>query len=210
MICPTFCIDLSLDAMDTTGDQHLHIEHNIFKRRMGLDGKPIDEPVKEDIATTTTIKENAANKTANATTPEIPKCGSCYGAEANETHCCNTCQDVIDAYRLKRWNPNTDDFEQCIREGVRNGKSPERLALKEGCKIYGHLEVNRMGGSFHVAPGKSFSVNHIHVHDVHPYSSTSFNTTHSIHHLSFGERIDYANTHPLDDTVHTAKEGEYF
>jgi hypothetical protein len=33
-------------------------------------------------------------------------------------------------------------------------------------QIYGTLEVNRVGGSFHIAPGKSFSINHVHVHDV--------------------------------------------
>lgn len=37
---------LSLDAMDTTGEQHLQIEHNIFKRRLDLSGKPIEEPKK--------------------------------------------------------------------------------------------------------------------------------------------------------------------
>jgi len=35
---------LSLDAMDTTGEQHLHIEHNIFKRRLDLNGNPIEDP----------------------------------------------------------------------------------------------------------------------------------------------------------------------
>lgn len=35
--------------MDTTGEQHLQIDHNIFKRRLGLDGKPIEEPKKTDI-----------------------------------------------------------------------------------------------------------------------------------------------------------------
>lgn len=52
-------------------------------------------------------------------------------------------QDVIDAYREKKWNPNTDDFEQCKNERY-SDKSAEKLALKEGCQIYGHLEVNRV------------------------------------------------------------------
>lgn len=138
----------------------------------------------------------------------------------------NSLQDVIDAYREKKWNPNTDEFEQCKNERY-SDKSAEKLALKEGCQIYGQLEVNRvsfnfyvskvnksptiyfqMGGSFHVAPGKSFSLNHIHIHDVHPYSSTTFNTSHTIKHLSFGDRIHFANTHPLDNTDVYAKEGK--
>jgi hypothetical protein len=36
--------------MDTSGEQHLQIEHNIFKRRLDLDGKPIEDPQKEGIA----------------------------------------------------------------------------------------------------------------------------------------------------------------
>lgn len=32
--------------MDTTGEQHLHIDHNIYKRRLDLSGKPIEEPKK--------------------------------------------------------------------------------------------------------------------------------------------------------------------
>lgn len=71
------------------------------------------------------------------------KCGSCYGAQQNETHCCNTCQDVIDAYREKRWSPNTDSFEQCKQEGFID-KDLSKTAFTEGCQIYGHLEVNRV------------------------------------------------------------------
>lgn len=50
--------DLSLDAMDSAGDQHLHIEHNIYKRRVDLSGNPIEEAKKEEIITSTTKKEN--------------------------------------------------------------------------------------------------------------------------------------------------------
>lgn len=74
-----------------------------------------------------------------------PVCGDCYGAKANDSHCCNTCQDVIDAYREKRWNPNTDKFEQCHRENYVNIEmEAKNIALNEGCQIYGYLEVNRV------------------------------------------------------------------
>lgn len=51
-------LDLSLDAMDSAGDQHLHIEHNIYKRRVDLHGNPIEEGKKEDISVSTTNKLN--------------------------------------------------------------------------------------------------------------------------------------------------------
>lgn len=66
-----------------------------------------------------------------------------------------------------------------------------------------------MGGSFHIAPGKSFSLNHIHIHDVHPYSSSSFNLSHVVRHLSFGERINFANTHPLDGMEVSSSESKF-
>lgn len=40
---------LALDAMDSSGEQHLQIDHNIYKRKLDLEGKPIEEPKKENI-----------------------------------------------------------------------------------------------------------------------------------------------------------------
>lgn len=56
--------------------------------------------------------------------------------------CCNTCEEVKEAYRLRRWAlPDLATIEQC-----KNDDSIERtnLALKEGCQIYGYMEVNRV------------------------------------------------------------------
>lgn len=49
-------IVLALDAMDSSGEQHLQIDHNIYKRRYDLNGRPINDPIKEDI----TIKHKEA------------------------------------------------------------------------------------------------------------------------------------------------------
>lgn len=56
--------------------------------------------------------------------------------------CCNTCEDVKKAYELKRWSlVEIDKVEQC-----RSTQDAEKVAraLKEGCQIYGYLEVNRV------------------------------------------------------------------
>lgn len=47
----------------------------------------------------------------------------------------------------------------------------------------------------------------MHVHDVQPFSSSVFNTTHIIQHLSFGTDIESGNTAPLDGVKGLAKEG---
>lgn len=57
----TFISDLSLDAMDSAGDQHLHIDHNIYKRRVDLTGHPIEEAKKEDISKPTKVLKNVSN-----------------------------------------------------------------------------------------------------------------------------------------------------
>lgn len=85
--------------------------------------------------------------TKNAT--DKVECGDCYGAKQNETHCCQTCQDVLDAYREKRWNPDPEKFEQCRRENyVDKEGEAKKLALNEGCQIYGAIEVNRVSAIF--------------------------------------------------------------
>uniref|UniRef100_A0A1E1WGK1 Endoplasmic reticulum vesicle transporter N-terminal domain-containing protein n=1 Tax=Pectinophora gossypiella TaxID=13191 RepID=A0A1E1WGK1_PECGO len=80
-VIPTIsCNYLVLDAMDSSGEQHLQMDHNIHKRRLDLSGNPIEEPKKQEIMTTTKHIEKQ-NKT------EVAKftCGSCYGAAFNES-----------------------------------------------------------------------------------------------------------------------------
>lgn len=42
-----FVLDLSLDAVDSSGEQHIQIDYNIYKRRLDMDGNPIDDGQKE-------------------------------------------------------------------------------------------------------------------------------------------------------------------
>ena len=142
---------LSVDAIDSSGEQQIGVEHNIFKRRLDLQGKPLQE------AELDTLNKNH-NKTEDPTTEaaSLKICKSCYGAADG---CCDTCADVREAYRKKNWAFNPDNFEQCLAE---KNFTRDSSAFKEGCQIYGYLEVNRVGGSFHIAPGKSYSVNHVH------------------------------------------------
>ena len=107
-------------------------------------------------------------------------------------------------HRKKNWKFDPRGVEQC-KDGA-TFSDAEKRALSEGCQIYGTLEVNRVGGSFHIAPGKSFSINHVHVHDVQPFSSGDFNVTHRIRHLSFGPKVD-GQGNPLDGVIAVADKG---
>lgn len=74
-------------------------------------------------------------------------CGSCYGAEMFEGQCCNTCEEVTEAYAKRGWKlPNKRTISQCMRrlEEVEEQKSP-------GCQLYGHIIVKRIPGNFHIS-----------------------------------------------------------
>lgn len=61
---------------------------------------------------------------------------------------------------------------QCKREGFLQRIKDED---GEGCNIYGFLEVNKVAGNFHFAPGKSFDHAGVHMHDLLAFQKDSFN-----------------------------------
>jgi hypothetical protein len=69
----------------------------------------------------------------------INNCGSCYGAESTIYKCCNTCEEVREAYRLKGWGlQDVSKIEQC------KGMVEDMKAIfTEGCRLYGFMEVRR-------------------------------------------------------------------
>eukprot|EP00090_Calanus_glacialis_P002824 TRINITY_DN12091_c0_g1_i1.p1 TRINITY_DN12091_c0_g1~~TRINITY_DN12091_c0_g1_i1.p1 ORF type:complete len:382 (+),score=116.59 TRINITY_DN12091_c0_g1_i1:53-1198(+) len=190
------CDFLSLDAQDVSGEQHIAIEHNIYKRRLDLEtGQPIDEPEKHEVG--------EVEKIVNNTEVGEVVCGSCYGAETEGIKCCNTCEEVKQQYIKKSWKFVPTTVDQCRGELL---SDEQQRVLTEGCQVYGYLEVNRVGGSFHIAPGKSFSLNHIHVHDVQPFATSDFNLTHTVRHLSFGRNVP-GKTDPMDGVMGVAEKG---
>lgn len=217
------CSYLSIEAMDVSGEQHSNIEQGLFKKRYDLQGKAIeDDARKEEIAVkgdaSSTHNATAAAAAANNETG-LSTCGSCYGAETKEKPCCETCDDVKDAYREKGWTVDDPGFvKQCKHEAMLT-ETKERLKdeADEGCQIYGFLEVSKVAGKFHIKPKKSgfgggfgpqmlfqfvnigsdgrISMNLDNLFG----SSKKFNVSHHIRNLSFGEFIPGVKN-PLDGT----------
>jgi endoplasmic reticulum-Golgi intermediate compartment protein 3 len=157
-------------------------------------------------------------------------CGECYGAtpppNAQKPGCCNTCDEVREAYASVSWAfGRGENVEQCEREHYGERLDAQR---REGCRVEGGLRVNKVVGNFHVAPGRSFSNGNMHVHDLNNYFDTPVEGghvfSHIIHHLRFGPQLPedlskkygtkampWTNHHlnPLDGTKQETTEPAY-
>ncbi|CAF2224509.1 unnamed protein product [Brassica napus] len=186
------CSILSVDAMDISGELHLDVKHDVIKRRLDSHGNIIES--RQDGIGAAKI-EKPLQKHGGRLEHNETYCGSCYGAEAEEHDCCNSCEDVREAYRKKGWGvTNPDLIDQCKREGFLQRVKDEE---GEGCNIYGFLEVNKVAGNFHFAPGKSFHQAGVHVHDLLAFQKDSFNISHKINRLTFGDYFPGV-VNPLD------------
>jgi len=134
----------------------------------------------------------------------------------NERNCCNSCADVKKVYSDLGSRVSLGDGREqavhweehpvCQHEAVL--LDPSRLAsIKEGCNLFGFLEVNKVAGNFHVAPGKAFqSAQGQLVHEFKPFDTHTYNVSHEIHSLSFGAH--YPNrVNPLDDAMAILRNG---
>ena len=57
-----------------------------------------------------------------------------------------------------------------MREGWKDKLNEQK---DEGCLVTGHLEVNKVAGNFHFAPGKSFQQHHVHGENLYLYLAFS-------------------------------------
>jgi endoplasmic reticulum-Golgi intermediate compartment protein 3 len=177
------CELLTLDVMDVSGEVQSEIVHGVSKVRLSsvAQGSGVLEVKEMEIHTDSAVHLD----------PEY--CGECYGAPAPENAskagCCNTCEEVRNAYASISWSfGKGEQVEQCNREHY-----AERLEAQkgEGCRVVGSIRVNKVAGNFHFAPGKSYSNGNVHVHDLDNYFKDGFDHsfTHQVHTLRFGPEI---------------------
>ena len=208
------CELLTLDVMDVSGEQQRGVEHGVSKVRLSSPGEGSQII---DVAALQLHPDDVASHLD----PEY--CGSCYSAPAPATAkkagCCNTCDDVREAYATNSWAfGRGEGVEQCEREGYGDRLDSQR---KEGCRIEGVVRVNKVVGNFHVAPGRSFSNGNMHVHDLNNYFDTPVDGghtfSHEIHSLRFGPQLDDAavswtdhhHSNPLDAVKMETNEAAY-
>lgn len=198
------CTLLSVDTMDISGEQHHDIRHDIEKRRLDAHGNVI-EARKEGIGGAKI--ESPLQKHGGRLSKGEEYCGTCYGAEESDEQCCNSCEEVREAYKKKGWAlTNPDLIDQCTREDF-----VERVKTQqgEGCNVHGFLDVSKVAGNLHFAPGKGFYESNINVPELSALEH-GFNITHKINKLSFGTEFPGV-VNPLDGAQWTqpASDGTY-
>ncbi|KAF8976051.1 Endoplasmic reticulum-Golgi intermediate compartment protein 3 [Entomortierella lignicola] len=191
------CYVVTLDVMDVAGAHQTDVLHSIYKIQLAPDGTELTREKTQKLGDTGPDQKVV----------DESYCGLCYGAAKPDSGCCNTCDDVREAYGRSGWTFNhPENIEQCVREGYIE-KLKEQA--NQGCRVWGKLTVNKVAGNIHLAPGKSFQRGNTHVHDVQQYLSQGLNFSHHIADLSFGEKTPITHN-PLDGrTEITDKEGLY-
>jgi endoplasmic reticulum-Golgi intermediate compartment protein 3 len=180
------CEDLHVDVMDVAGDSQLNVEDTLIKRQLRSDGSIRSM---EEIKVEMNAHQLEQEKKEKVLRSQLPEnyCGPCYGAQKSDDQCCQTCDDVLSAYKEKRWKSDLLIYtsEQCIREG-RDHKEPKKMRKGQGCNLSGYMTVNRVAGNFHIAMGEGIEKDGRHIHTFLPEDSPNFNCSHIIHQLSFG------------------------
>lgn len=174
-ICSS-CTSLHLDLLEEYGYSKTDIIGNVTRIRLTEDGisieKAMDRKYQNDLRN--------HNFTKNVTNSSY--CGSCYGAK-NKGSCCNTCHDVMVAFKKKGWSYfGAERWEQCVREGYLDFG-------KERCRLKGCLKIKKGTGSFHFGIGaNSHELNKKHSHDLKSVSKDS-SLNHTFHMFKIGELL---------------------
>jgi len=189
------CAEVHMDAMDVAGDNQVDVEHDMVKRRLSSSGLVIGT-LSSKVGTPSKEEMKAA-----AALPPLPPdyCGSCFAADnrVGGKLCCNTCEELRAVYRTLGLS-----FQSIVRNAtqcMRDFHNPWAIVKPgEGCRIEGRMSLNKVAGNFHMSLGDSIIRDGRHIHQFLPQEAPTFNVTHTIHSLSFGEFHEDLPNGPLD------------
>lgn len=178
------CFFLHLDSLDSLGYNQLNINTTASLIRVSHDGHEI-------------------NRTKYSLDDV---CQPCHGL-LPEGYCCNSCEKLfmLSAYMQKiptpqLWPQCQNRLSNLTKEELKKKEIGDRKKLmgdpNEKCLIKGKISVNKISGSFHIAPGRNVKQFSGHLHDTN-YNFPHFDLSHTISRLRFGPKIPKASN-PLD------------
>ncbi|KAL7714977.1 Endoplasmic reticulum-Golgi intermediate compartment protein 3 [Entamoeba marina] len=165
------CSITSVDILTKSGESQIDIEQNVTKIRIHQNGKELTQSEIDAINNKLPVKEQ----------PTKDQCLSCYGAETPKKKCCNTCEDVIEAYKKRGWVMSVAKVTQCQNN---NKIELAKLTQDEGCRV--------------VAPGSSDNGFRGHFHSIEWTGRSSINLTHEWNELKFGDDGDVFRKKNID------------
>jgi hypothetical protein len=155
------CWFLHIDSMDSTGFDLLDINTTVTFRRLDARGTGIS------------VTKREKNET----------CLPCYDL-LPEGDCCPTCDMLVFIAARQGKSLQPEQWVQCkLGSDHIEGRPPD-----EKCLIKGKLSVNRVKGSFHIAPGRNVRLAGGHVHDM-MMRTPVVNLSHRIERLRFGPKM---------------------
>lgn len=179
------CFFLHLDVLDSIGLDRYYVSDTVKFKRLSL----IQESDSEELPPTLSSYKflGIANKTAKDV------CFSCYDVadylpEKNEA-CCNSCEQLILLYRQFGKKPEPQNWEQC-----KAGKYSRDVTFDEKCQVKGKITVNKVPGTFHIAPGinNQFLMKYHHGNHQHKlnydFPKQGLGMTHQIINIRFGSK----------------------
>lgn len=111
------------------------------------------------------------------------RCGSCYGAHVDEDDCCNSCDDVKNAFAKKGWSlPSSYTIEQCDNT-VYEQHPPQ---ANEGCLLKAHLQSKKVPAIIQLGIAYDFNARHLHAERVEKIKAGYISFTHKMHKINFG------------------------
>lgn len=169
------CDEVSVDTVDSAGDNQVDVHGSLEKVHLDSLGRPVPDPAP----------------------PKEGDCLPCMEATDSQHRCCNTCQELKDAYVAKDlpYIHVLDEAEQC-KSSI-------------GCRVLGSVVVNKVSGNVHVALGRSTIRDGKHVHEFNMRDvSDGFNTSHEITSISFGDKVPGVLS-PLDGMTKIVRHGAF-
>ena len=152
--------------------------------RLSADGTPVSAAEKNNMGGTLKTKDdlNEGKDLKEGAT----KCLSCYGAGATTDECCNTCDEVKQAYARKGWQLPILSMRNHIKQCAHEGFDSSLEQKGEGCNVHGNFEVAKVSGNFHFGPSNSFQHAHLYTFDLMSFTTDTFNISHTVHSISYG------------------------
>lgn len=212
------CDIVGVDALDGTGNAQLEIANHMYKTRIDHRGNPLGDGKRERLERVARPADGEPDgpKGAGSKPPTpvdiggSPGCGSCMGAATKPHQCCNTCDDVRKAYEERGWLlVDLHGVPQCVNEG-RTHLTPGDYDPNEGCNVHGYVEVLKVAGTIHIAPGHSFNFHGRTLHDLSALKdvlkNNKLNLSHKFKSLSFGDPFPGIKN-PLDNTAKSTGAG---